>query len=314
MYRRLPSILAAIALFTLLASPTLAQATRTWVSGIGDDANPCSRTEPCKTFAGAISRTVAGGEINVLTAGGFGSVTITKSITISSAGFEAGVSTVVNGIVIDAAPTDRIVLRGLDLEGLGSGRAGIKVLAAGQVFVEDCTINGFTENGIDFAPSAAGSASSQLYVRDSIIRNNNGAASGGIHIRPGSNVSALAQIDNTSLLDNRFGLKAESVDGAAVNVQVHGGTISGNGGAGLHAVSIGGSATTLTATNTALVGNKIGLRAEGGAATIFIGRTSVAGNATGLDALAGGALSSFGNNEIAGNIIDGLTPAITSPK
>ena len=63
-----------------------AQATRTWVSGVGDDANPCSRTAPCKTFAGAISKTAAGGEINVLDPGGFGAVTITKSITISSRG------------------------------------------------------------------------------------------------------------------------------------------------------------------------------------------------------------------------------------
>src|SRR3954451_22076731 len=68
-----------------------AQATRTWVSGVGDDANPCSRTAPCKTFAGAISKTAPAGEINVLDPGGFGGVTITKSITISSEGFEAGV-------------------------------------------------------------------------------------------------------------------------------------------------------------------------------------------------------------------------------
>src|SRR5207244_2133274 len=75
----------------LQVSPAHAQATRTWVSGTGDDANPCSRTAPCKTFAGAISKTVAGGEINVLDPGGFGAVTITKAITISSEGFEAGV-------------------------------------------------------------------------------------------------------------------------------------------------------------------------------------------------------------------------------
>jgi hypothetical protein len=318
MYQRLPSILATIALSTLLATPTLAQAQRTWVSGVGDDANPCSRMEPCLTFAGAISKTAAGGEINVLTAGGFGGVTIIKSITISSAGFEAGVQVSgTNGIVINAAPTDRIVLRGLDLEGLGGGLAGIKVVAAGQVFVEDCTINGFTQQGIDFVPSAAVAATSQLYVRDSIIRNNNGAASGGIHIKPGSNVSALAQIENTSLLDNRLGLSAEGGGGTGVNVQVNGGTISGNQFAGLDAASfssLGGSATIVTATDTAFVGNKVGLRVQGDAATIFIARTSVAGNSTGLDALHGGDLFSFGNNEIAGNANDGSTPAIASPK
>src|SRR6201747_1329550 len=75
----------------LAAAPANAQATRTWVSGVGDDANPCSRTAPCKTFAGAISKTAASGEINVLDPGGFGAVTITKSITIVSDSFTAGV-------------------------------------------------------------------------------------------------------------------------------------------------------------------------------------------------------------------------------
>src|SRR5262249_9234662 len=85
-------------------TPAQAQATRTWVSGVGDDANPCSRTAPCKTFAGAIFKTAPSGEINVLDPGGFGAVTITKSITISSEGFEAGVLVSgTNGIVVSGA-------------------------------------------------------------------------------------------------------------------------------------------------------------------------------------------------------------------
>src|SRR6266566_4709132 len=112
-----------------LASPASAQAqaTRTWVSGVGDDANPCSRTAPCKTFAGAISKTASAGEINVLDPGGFGAVTITKPITISSEGFEAGVLVSgTNGIVVSVPnATDFVVLRGLDIEGLGSGISGI---------------------------------------------------------------------------------------------------------------------------------------------------------------------------------------------
>src|SRR5581483_11927768 len=106
--------LAALAAFAttvlLFAAPASAQATRTWVSGVGDDANPCSRTAPCKTFAGAISKTAPSGEINVLDPGGFGAVTITKSITISSVGFEAGVLVSgTNGIVINAGTGDRVI-------------------------------------------------------------------------------------------------------------------------------------------------------------------------------------------------------------
>ena len=144
-----------IALF-LTATTAQAQATRTWVSGVGDDANPCSRTAPCKTFAGAISKTAAKGEINVLDPGGFGGVTITKSISIEAAGVIAGVLVSgTNGIVVNAGANDVVVLRGLTFDGIGTGLAGIKFLAGGTLHVENCTIHGFTQSGIDFAPSVA---------------------------------------------------------------------------------------------------------------------------------------------------------------
>src|SRR5688572_33130134 len=79
------------------------QATRTWVSGVGDDVNPCSRTAPCKTLAGAISKTATGGEISILDPGGFGAVTITKSITIDGGGIIGSIlSSGTNGIVVNA--------------------------------------------------------------------------------------------------------------------------------------------------------------------------------------------------------------------
>src|SRR2546426_161581 len=118
----------AVLIFTMaFASLAHAQATRTWVSGVGDDANPCSRTAPCKTFAGAISKTAAAGEINVLDPGGFGAVTITKSITIRSDHIEAGVLVSgTNGIIVNVpAATDRVLLEGLDIEGLGTGLNGV---------------------------------------------------------------------------------------------------------------------------------------------------------------------------------------------
>src|SRR5215510_962417 len=116
--------LAAMAILLAATSLAQAQATRTWVSGVGDDANPCSRTAPCKTFAGAISKTAAGGEINVLDPGGFGAVTITKPISIISQ-FEAGVLVSgTNGIVVSAGTNDKVLLEGLDIEGLGTGLNG----------------------------------------------------------------------------------------------------------------------------------------------------------------------------------------------
>lgn len=132
-----------------LAAPAFAQATRTWISGVGDDANPCSRTAPCKTFPGALSKTAAGGEINVIDSGGFGGVTITKSITLRAVGVEAGILIAgTNGIVINAAATDKIVLEGLDLEGLKNANSvqplsGVLITRAGEVLIRDCDIRNF---------------------------------------------------------------------------------------------------------------------------------------------------------------------------
>jgi len=140
----LASILCAVLCLCTLALPAHAQATRTWVSGVGDDANPCSRTAPCKTFAGAISKTAPFGEINCLDPGGFGAVTITKSIIISCEAGTAGVLVSgTNGIVTNVASTDVVYLRGLDFEGLTTGLSGILFLGAGTLHVEHCIIRKF---------------------------------------------------------------------------------------------------------------------------------------------------------------------------
>jgi hypothetical protein len=167
------STVAIAALMTAAAHSVNAQATRTWVSGVGDDANPCSRTAPCKTFAGAISKTASGGEINVLDPGGFGAVTITKPITISSECFEAGVLVSgTNGVVINVPnATDFVVLRGLDFEGLGTGLSGITVLTGGTVQVEKCTINRFTVSGNNVAGIKA-QGSSRTNLSNSVAANN----------------------------------------------------------------------------------------------------------------------------------------------
>lgn len=132
-----------------LAFSTLghAQATRTWVSGVGDDVNPCSRTAPCKTFAGAISKTAAGGEIDCLDPGGFGAVTITKSITIDCGGTLGSVlSSGVQGVIINALITDSVTLRNLSINGAGTtvGTNGVAVLAAKHVRLENVFINNYS--------------------------------------------------------------------------------------------------------------------------------------------------------------------------
>src|SRR5438034_5148316 len=142
----------AVAVFSLaISSVAQAQANRTWVSGVGDDANPCSRTAPCKTFAGAISKTAVGGEIDALDPGGFGTLTITKSITIDGTGtFASTVASGTIGFIINIPPgtadaARAVRLRGLSINGAGSGIHGIRVIAANNVSVEDTVIDGFSK-------------------------------------------------------------------------------------------------------------------------------------------------------------------------
>ncbi len=164
----------------LLSISTIAnaQATRTWVSGVGDDVNPCSRTAPCKTFAGAISKTARNGIINVIDPGGFGTVTITKSITIDGQPFMAGVLAAgTNGFNVNVTdfvndPDATVILRNLDIEGIGSGFIGVNVLSAKKVIVENCKIYGFragTARGIHMNTTVA---NIQLLVKGCTITNN----------------------------------------------------------------------------------------------------------------------------------------------
>src|SRR3954453_8809364 len=151
----------------LYAAPAQAQ-TRTWVSGVGNDANPCSRTAPCKTFAGAISKTAAGGEISVLDPGGFGVVTITKAITINGDGTLAGIlSAGTNGVIVNAGVNDRVVLRNISINGIGTGINGIRYLAGKSLTLDNVTISGVTGRGIDMSMTSTGN----LLVRNSSITN-----------------------------------------------------------------------------------------------------------------------------------------------
>jgi hypothetical protein len=151
------------------ATSAHAQATRTWVSGTGDDVNPCSRTAPCKTFAGAISKTAAGGEIDTIDPGGYGTVSITKSITIDGGGSHSSIlfSGGINGIIVNAAATDTVTLRNLSLNGAGTtlGLNGIRYIAGGALNVQNCNIFSFSNYGIDVSLAAAG----KLTLKDTTI-------------------------------------------------------------------------------------------------------------------------------------------------
>jgi hypothetical protein len=139
------------------AATAHAQATRTWVSGVGDDVNPCSRTAPCKTFAGAISKTASGGEISALDPGGYGAVTITKPITISGVGEQASIlASGVQGVIINITTlptppqTNTVTLRNIQINGAGTtlGTNGVHVFGATTVILDNVNIFGFSTHGV----------------------------------------------------------------------------------------------------------------------------------------------------------------------
>ena len=156
----------------LASAPAHAQATRTWISGTGDDVNPCSRTAPCKTFAGAISKTAAAGEINCLDPGGFGTVTITKSMTLNCHEVLGSIlASGVPGITINGASAV-VVFRGLQINGVAGGTAvagtiGVRILQAATVSIEDTVITQFAQQGIVDTRSAG---NTKLFIRNSVIR------------------------------------------------------------------------------------------------------------------------------------------------
>jgi parallel beta helix pectate lyase-like protein len=278
-----------------------AQASRTWVSGVGDDANPCSRTAPCKTWAGAISKTAACGEIDALDPGGFGAVTITKSITLDGTGtFASILASLVNGIVINAAATDVVTIRGISINGFCNGINGINILQAKTVNVEDCVIFRFnTGNGITVNETSA----LNLNVRNSVIRDNtldgiNTTSSGGnvnvtldnvrlsgngngLHARSGTRVTARSCVFSSN---TNNGIFSDAAGSALVNVFVWDSQISHNGGAGVRA----GNAGNVGVSGVTINQNQIDRNTSNG---VLIST--------------GGVVNTFGNNSILGNSVDG---------
>ena len=306
-HRRIATLLPLLLLLLTLAvpAPASAQATRTWVSGVGDDANPCSRTAPCKTFAGAISKTAARGEINCLDPGGFGGVTITKSVKIICDYTQGGVLVSgTNAIVVNAADTDEVIISGLDINGLGNSLSAIKILKAKWVKISNVRIHGFARNGIDFQSSTA---SSRLFVSDVRVYDNSGTA---VFAAPNALTgNARVTLQDSDLVDNACGVAATSeLTDPAFNFAMRCGTAQTGNGARV-IVNIFRSTIDENLYN--------GLYTNGSAA-IRVGASPITGNDQGLATLAPSTASSgifsFGDNYLIGNTKNGTFTGTVSRK
>jgi hypothetical protein len=287
----------ACAIFTLtLSSVTQAAATRTWVSGVGADDNPCSRTAPCKTYAGAINKTAKDGEISTLDPGGYGSVTITKSITINGGGTGQGYGSIlasnVNGVVVnitDAADVRKTVrLNWLDINGASSGLDGIRWVAGLELHIENTTIDGFQGDGIEVAFTAV--ANSLLSMKNVTIRN---CAVSGVKIAANTTGTTTVTAEGLNITRCVTGFAAQNgtranISRSVINLNTTGVT-----------ASEAGSGTVVNIDNTTISSNSgTGISVTGGSRA-RIARCVVAQNGTSLSPAA--SVDSGGNNNIVGN-------------
>lgn len=291
MHNRLITSSALLVCSLAMSSHLQAQATRTWVSGEGDDANPCSRTAPCKTFAGAISKTAAGGEINATDPAGYGVLTITKSMRVDGAGTHASIlATGTNGVVINAGPDDVVVLRNLSINGAntvaGSDTRGIKFVAGKKLIIENCTITNFARRGISIESSTNNAEA--VVLNTTVVSNGHN----GIVVNPSVGIANRLVMDNVQVVENAFyGL----VVAAGGYVQIRNSVISNNG----NGMRVDGSGASAHAESVLYSGSNIGVEVVNGGLA-YLSNVTVSGNTTGLSYPAGTVLS-FGNNQIAGN-------------
>jgi Right handed beta helix region len=295
--RRIASLaIAAGFLVPLLASaPASAQATRTWVSGVGDDVNPCSRTAPCKTFAGAISKTATAGEINCLDPGGFGTITITKSMTLNCHEVLGSIlASGVPGVTINStAVGSNVILRGLQINGVQGGTAvagtiGVRIIAAARVSIEDTVITQFAQQGIADQRTAGNTS---LNVRNSILSFN--LAAGASLAATGVSFTVL---DNVSSINNLNGVSA----GTTNNVVIKRSVLASNSGDGA-SMGAGGQ---IQIDDCVISNNGNGVNSSG---TIKVSNSDFMAN---TQAFSGTGLFTFQNNRVTGTL--GVTPTPAS--
>jgi hypothetical protein len=290
------------------ATPVQAQASRTWVSGVGNDANPCSRTAPCQTFAGAFGKTAVGGEINVLDPGGFGGVTITQSISIYNDGVGvAGVLVSLSDALTISGANTVVNIRGIVIDGGGAGRIGINLADGAQLNVENCVIQGF---GVGIVVGT-GSSNTQVHVQDTVIKNNTGNAIG---VHPNGAFSTNVTLSRVQLVNNGGdGLRVDARDGTgSVTVGVSDSIISENGGSGVNNISGGsnGQVTTVDIMRTAIANNAgVGVQSlqVAGLAIVAIGSSQLLMNGTATSSVLGGSVLTYGTNQLLGALGTGFT-------
>jgi hypothetical protein len=298
------SICVAITIMTA-GAPANAQALRTWVSSAGNDANACTPTAPCSTFQGAIQKTMAGGEINCLNSGEYGTLSITKSITISCVAGTGGVTG--GGIVVNTLPTDEVFLKGLDISGGPSNQYGI-FMEQGMLHIEKCLISGFGGGGIiiNNAPQFA-EARARVDIVDTTVTHNSGA---GIRFIAFGAANRLA-ISRSVVSNNGFNPGSNGrTDGVSIEVAPSPSGIKvsishtesiNNAGAGYAVYALTGGTAEIMLDSSRSYDNAAGILANGSGGVVRFTRSNISANTTGVVMSNGGSALSYGTNSVDGN-------------
>jgi len=314
--RPYPYVLLTTVLLFLAGDAAQATISHTWVSSTGNDANACTRSAPCATFAGALTKTSAGGEIDVADAGDYGPVTISQAVSIEAVGVLATIQvTSGNAITISTGANDTVVLRGLTLDGQGTAGDGVRFTSGGTLYIEDSRIHRFT-TGIDFLPTNS-TSTSKLFVTDTIVRNNGSGGIGcGVFIQSSLGY-AVASIDGLRTENNVCGVKIQD----SANVTIRNSVAANNGFSGFSAVGVGNlprmliesSITTHNGTN-GITSADLSLGGGIGSPQIRLSNVTVVDNQTGLATSGVGEIISFGNNKVDGNSTNGSPTSTIPPK
>jgi hypothetical protein len=307
----LAAILAIIAALAC-AAPAHAQPTTLWVSGTGNDNNPCSRTAPCRTFEGAINRSTANGRISCLDPGEFGVVNLSISLTIDCTGARGSVAANATSFAITVGGGGiNVVLRGLDVQGDGFSLAGIGFSSTGgSLTIEDTLVQRF--NGQNFTCCSAGilvqptggQAATVMLNNVTVINNGQPTTGGGLIVLPGAGATAVVILRNSEIANNTSGILVNSAagngGGGPIAMTISNSTIAHNRGDGINAAA--GSGIVLTVEGTTLSANfQTGITASGANALVRLSNSVIAGNARGVS----GNIRSLKNNAIKGNGTDG---------
>ena len=313
----------AVAVFALAAASSAnAQATRTWVSGVGDDVNPCSRTAPCKTYAGAISKTAVHGEISTLDPGGFGAVTITKSITIEGTQGQGYGSILHSGTTGVSIPFDNFTavgesqknvrLRNLNINGSGgsggnasSGLRGIRISGGAaaintEVTVEDCVIDGSFGNpgrGIEDFRQGGG----VLTVSNSTIRN---MLAAGIVVDPNAALNGASTSIKVAISNSRVSNCGQGINfGSNVKATIYGTIVTSIGSAGVFAIQNSAGTTEVSVDHCVINSNTTGVHASTANTIIRVSNSTLMNNTTLFTTAGGGQVLSYGNNQAGGAVL-----------